>query len=206
VDHLIVTLGLEALLGAIARTPPSLRGDAAAGLARDDGALEAFLEDVLRDRLFHPGPHPSLGTEVRVPPPPRDVPFRRHVLLAASAIADPEVAPAVRLALAVGGARSMHPFRRLAQVAEALLPLVDPAAPLADPVRAEELARRIASAFHLSIAAESTETAAARLAAVDARAAAQGAREADERRREAAIAVAIEAAAKRPAPLRLVPD
>jgi hypothetical protein len=200
-----VLIPLQALTDALARVPAALRGTAPP-LAASDGAVEAFLEDLARDRLFVRGPHPRLGSEMRVPPPPRDVAFRRLVLIAAGIVADPAVAPAVRLSLAYAGSRGQHAFRRIASVAEGLQGHVDPAAPLENPVRGEEFVRRVAASFQLSIEGETPAESAARLAAVDARNAARAAREAEERRRQEEIERALAAAAERPAPVKITPD
>lgn len=200
-----VLIPLHALTEALLRLPPAL-GREAGPLATENTALEAFLEDLCRERLMQRGPYQRIGVDVRIPPPPRDVPYRRHLLLAAGITADPEVSPAVRIALAIAGPRALGFFRRLALVADALAPFVDPALPFSDPKRAEELARRIAGAFHLSIEGESEAESATRLAAVDARSLAQAAREARERSCEEEIARAILLAAERPPPLVLVPE
>ena len=68
-EHLIVSVPLAALTGALARAPESLRAPAGAGagaLAADDAALEALLEDVMRDRLFHPGPLRNFRSQLYV--------------------------------------------------------------------------------------------------------------------------------------------
>jgi hypothetical protein len=198
-------ISLAALEAALARLPPEL-GRAAGPLAVANEPLEAFLEDLARDRLFIPGPYPELGVDLRVPAPPRDRLYRRHVLLAAGVVGDPAVAPAVRLALAAAGPRAPHAFRRIGIVAEALAAVVDPLAPLTDPVRGEDLCRRIAAAFLLGIEGETAVASAERLAAIDVRNAERSAREAAAAEREAEIARAIAAAADRPAPLKLLPD
>ena len=71
-----VVIPFRALLDAVARLPAT-HGLEPRPAMHQEALLEAYLEDVARDRLFQPGPYPRLGNEVRVPPPPRDVAFRR---------------------------------------------------------------------------------------------------------------------------------
>jgi hypothetical protein len=210
VDALIVPIPVQALLGALARAPRAfgrgLARDEVPPLARTEQALGAFLEELARDRLLQPGPHPELGAEIRFPPPPRDVAFRRLLLAAAAVVADPAVAPAVRMALATAGPKGVHLYRRLATVAEGMVMHVDPAAPWEDPARAEEVARRVAAAFRLTIQGEADRESLARLSAVDAKAEAERAREEARRSREEAARRALEAAARRIEPWRLMPE
>lgn len=206
-EHLTVPIPLAALLGALSRAPYSLgRGAAIPPLAATQAALQAFLEDFARDRLFLAGPHPPLGEEVRFPPTPRDVAFRRIMLAAAAIMSDSGVAPSARLALATSGQKGLHVYRRLAQVAEGMVAHVDPGQLFVDPDRGEELVRRTAAAFRLTIQGEQDRESVARLTAVDARAVAARAKEETSKRREDAVRKAIALAATRPGPWRLLPD
>jgi len=208
VEHVTVPVPLAALMGALARAPAALgRGGAAAPpLSLGNEALQAFLEDFARDRLLLPGPHPALGEEVRIPPPPRDVAFRRLMLAAAAVVSDAAVAPAARLALATSGQKGLHVYRRLAQVAEPMVAHVDPALVFVEVARGEELVRRVAAAFRLTIEGEIDQESLSRLTAVDARAEAAREREELQRRREGEVRRAIAAAALHPEPWRLLPD